>query len=97
VSTLSYILRIFTECEIRRGEGGILKRVGCNVFELDHALIVYSYNRACIQDCEGTISSQNDSEIWLVSGRPTAFTEMPDPRSLPQVWLQSLLTLKVML
>lgn len=36
------------------------------------------------KDCEGAISSQNDSEIWLVSGRPTAFTEMPDPRSLPQ-------------
>ncbi|KAG0630362.1 hypothetical protein M758_1G172900 [Ceratodon purpureus] len=36
------------------------------------------------KDCEASISSQMDSEIWLVSGRPTVFTEMPDPRSLPQ-------------
>lgn len=29
--------------------------------------------------------SIKDSEIWLVSGRPTLFTEKPDIASLPQV------------
>lgn len=36
------------------------------------------------KDCEGTISSGKDIEVWLVSGRPTVFSQKPDPKCLPQ-------------
>lgn len=36
------------------------------------------------KDCEGSFTSHEDSEVWLVSGRPTLFPSMPNPKSLPQ-------------